>query len=148
MKKPGIVISTFFSALILFSAGCLPALEKHLDDVAEKELAETISKSPELQSLEKDCEAIPRLRNTWLVRRNISTHGPRELYYYFFADGGLKNTRDLFNSYFRDEWEMVSSHPDGQTFKRGDFLAVIQYGGMGSEITYAITCKRVRSSRS
>ena len=133
--------------LLLCSTGCIPALEQRLNEVKEEEIVKIVSKSAEWQSIQRTCENIPRVSNTRLVRRDLSTHEPKQMYYYFFAEGGIQNTKNLFNSYFRDEWDMVSSHySDAYSFKnKKEGIGVhIQYGGMGSGITYSITCEKPR----
>lgn len=133
-------------------AGCnpreVPGIKQTLDKLSEvrtKETDKTIKESSELQELDNVCSQIPLLTEFKFIRKSMSSHNPPALYYYYYSDMNFDKSDQAFTQYFTNNgWEIseVSSLNRTSSFKKDDIRVTIQFGGMGGDANYGITCKK------
>ncbi|HKP69488.1 MAG TPA: hypothetical protein VJV05_09405 [Pyrinomonadaceae bacterium] len=116
-----------------------------LNEAQEREIDETIRKSDALKELDHLCRSIVESGDFRLVSRSISTHGPPKLFFYYYSDVDFDSADGDFGRRLGAAgWRTVENRSMNPTaaFRKDDQVIVIQYGGIGSNANYGITCEK------
>jgi hypothetical protein len=138
MNKPHLLLCIVLSAITI---SCTPFLKENRTKAAD----EAIQKNPELQELDNLCKQIAALKDFKFISKGISSHGLPALYYSYYSENDFDETDKFFRDYLmKNGWESVSNPSNNRTsaFKKHSIRIIIQYGGMGTDSNYGITCEK------
>lgn len=154
--KKSIVGSVLAVAVICaFCAGCnpkeLPFVRdnvKKFDEYTTKETDDAIKKSPELQELDALCKQIPLSDRFEFYSKRMASHGPPALFFFYSSEEDFLASDALFKDYFKQRgWEIRDSNSLNKIseFRNEKYLITIQYGGIGKNANYAMSCEKLPS---
>ena len=127
----------------------LPAVKTLVEEnekAITKQTEEAIRNDPRLHALDEICRQVPLPRDARFVRKAGPDDENLTLSVYYYSDTPYDNARIVWEQYFSQTgWTLVDHRDRGflktTEFRSSDYRIVIQYGGMGQGVNYAVDCK-------
>jgi hypothetical protein len=159
-KKSSQHLLNFSVCLILFilvGLGCnpknLPGIRgklKEWDEERTKDTERTIEKTPKLQELDSICKQVPVPADFKFIAKHLTWIVNQEplISYFYYSKTDFDKAENNFRNYLiTNGWESLKSDHLNKVnvFKKDNFKIHIQYGGVGSDANYSISCEKLKT---